>query len=161
VVVAEGSRLLAIAADLHRAPGARAVAGLVVEGDAAGLVAARLQPLPLVSWCELSDGGNDAPERAAGSVVLGSEHGSALVEPDAEARPAPRFLQRLRGGFGVRLDAVVGEEEVTDRLAYGDSVGEFLVGWFHQIVDQTLLGEPHGQLVRRRDRVDPCLEIER
>ena len=31
----------------------------------------------------------------------------------------------------------------------------------HQIVHETLLGEPHGQLVRRRDPIDPGLEIER
>src|SRR5918912_1780045 len=41
-----GARLAAAAADRHRTPGARTVLGVVVEGPAARLVAADLQPHP-------------------------------------------------------------------------------------------------------------------
>ena len=46
-------------------------------------------------------------------------------------------------------------------IALGVLQSDLVVGRLHQIIDQTLLGEPHGELVRRRDRVDPGLEIER
>ena len=40
-------------------------------------------------------------------------------------------------------------------------VAELVEGVLRGDLHQTLLGEPHGQLVRRCDRVDPGLEIER
>ena len=40
-------------------------------------------------------------------------------------------------------------------------VGDLLLGRLHEIVDEALLGEPHRELVRRRDRVDAGLEVER
>src|SRR5262252_270690 len=84
--MAEAAGLHAVAADLHRAPGARAVARLVVEGDAAVLVAAGLQALPVVGRREFSHRRDDAAECPAGSVVLGSEDGAAAVETDTEVR---------------------------------------------------------------------------
>ena len=71
VTRAEAARLLAVPAHLHRAPGAGAVARLVVEGDATVLVAAALQPLPLVGRRELSDSRNDESDRGARPVALG------------------------------------------------------------------------------------------
>src|SRR3954465_1037802 len=161
VPVAEVARLLAVPADLHRAPGPGAVARLVVEGDAAVLVATALQPLPLVGRRELRDRRDDASGRTTRSVVCGSEDGTTVLEPDAEARLAPGLLQRLRGRGSVRLDAVVHEEKLPDRLAHGEGVCELLLGRLHEIVDETLLREPHGQLVCGRDPVDPGLEIQR
>src|SRR6185369_12926817 len=88
VALAEAAGLLAVAADLHRAPGAGAVARLVVEGDAAVFVAAALQPFPFVGRRKLGDGRDDASDRAARSVALGCEDGTTDLEADTEVRLA-------------------------------------------------------------------------
>src|SRR5207237_9821526 len=70
--------LLAVAAHLHRAPRARAVARLVVEGDAAMVVAARLQARPLGRRRQLGDRRDDAADRAARVLALGRQRGAAV-----------------------------------------------------------------------------------
>src|SRR5262252_4443269 len=159
--MAEAAGLHAVAADLHRAPGARAVARLVVEGDAAVLVAAGLQALPVVGRRELRHRRDDAAECPAGSVVLGSEDGAAAVETDTEVRLPTRLLERLRSGGGVDLDAVVCKEQLPDRLPDGVGVLDLLPGRLDQIVHESLLREPHRELVRRRYLIDARFEIER
>src|SRR4029077_6621368 len=96
---AESARLLAVAADLHRAPGPRAVTRLVVEGDPAVLVAAALEPLPVVGRRQLANQRDNASDARARSVALRREDRLALLEPDAEVSLAACHLERPRGGF--------------------------------------------------------------
>ena len=146
---------LAVAADLHRAPGARAVARLVVEGDAAVLVAAA----PSAASTRRSARARRPPrrcgrsrrafrrprERAPGGRPRTGRRGPPCV------RPPPSVFEAAAASASTPL---LHEEELPDRLADREGVGELLLGRLDEIVDETLLGEPHGELVGRRDRVD-------
>ena len=125
------------------------------------LVAAALQPLPLVGRRELGDGRDDASERAARSVALGCEDGTTVLEADAEMRLAAGLLQRLRGAGRIRVGAVVREQKLPDGLPHGEGIGDLFVRRLHEVLDETLLREPRRQLVGRCDRVDAGLEVER
>ena len=90
-----GLRLRAVAAHRHRAPRPRAVAGVVVEGDVAGVPRARLQAVPGA----LGLGAGDDAEQAAGDAVDARRPGGdarvALgVERDRQARAVGGGVQR-------------------------------------------------------------------
>ena len=70
-------------------------------------------------------------------------------------------LERLGGGVGIHRDRVVGEEKLPDGLPHGECVGVLLLGRLDEIADETLVGKPHRELVRRRDPVDAGLEVQR
>ena len=88
---------------------------------------------------------------------------AAIGDCTARERPAlaERLRERLRGRGSIRFGAVVRQEKLPDCLSHGEGVCEFSLCRLHEIVDETLLGEPHGQLVRGRDPVDAGLEVHR
>src|SRR5439155_542617 len=93
----ECAGLLAIAADLHRAPLARLVASIVDERPATGVGAARFQPAPRAFGHCLAGRREHECEPACDAAPRRAKPDRTVLEPNGEACSARGLIEGRRG----------------------------------------------------------------
>src|SRR6266540_4073442 len=117
VTLAVLARLVAVAADGHRAPGGGAVARPVVERPLTGVLATCLEPRPAAVGHRAEDDPEDRAERGVDAAAGGLERALAvLAEADQQPLLGGDPVELLDRGRVERL-AAVREQERSQSLA--------------------------------------------
>src|SRR5215216_575743 len=108
----KGSSLHAVSADLHRAPLAGAVLGVVVKGPLASIVGTDLQSAPCPLVCCPHHGGKDATKGRGHTRRFGLKYCPAVVIETDRKTHAPGCTVKLADADHFDFFTTIGQEQV-------------------------------------------------